>query len=85
MAKHLIFEDTGEFVYGKPQYFVRNKRTKGVLARLCWYPAWKEWVSEPAPQAIWSQDCLADMREFMMGLNADLSEPRSSVRTEDLL
>jgi hypothetical protein len=71
MSKHLMFEDDGEKVFGKPEYLVRNKRTKGVLARVCWYPPWKQWVSEPAPNTIWSHDCMADMREFVLSLNAE--------------
>lgn len=65
MAKYIEFENDGETLYGKPEYLVKSKSGGNVLARIVWYPRWRQWVCEPAPNTIWSQDCLADMREYM--------------------
>lgn len=65
MPKYIEFEDDGETVNGKPEYLVKSKTDGKVLARLCWYARWGKWVCEPAPNTIWSEDCLADMREYM--------------------
>ncbi len=56
MAKYIEFENDGETVNGKPEYLVKSKSGGDVLARLCWYPRWRTWVAEPAPNTIWSQD-----------------------------
>ena len=69
VAKFIEFENDGETVYGKPEYLVKSKSGGNVLARLVWYPRWRQWVCEPAPNTIWSQDCLADMREYMLSLS----------------
>jgi hypothetical protein len=68
VAKFIEFENDGETVYGKPEYLVKSKSGGNVLARIVWYPRWQQWVCEPAPNTIWSQDCLADMREYMLSL-----------------
>jgi hypothetical protein len=69
VAKYIEFENDGEFLFGKPEYLVKSKSVGSVLARIVWYPIWRQWVCEPAPNTIWSQDCLADMREYMLGLS----------------
>lgn len=68
MPKYIDFTDDGEKVSGKPEYLVRSRRTREVLARVVWYPPWKQWVCEFRPDTIWSQDCLADVGEFLRGL-----------------
>ena len=69
VAKYIEFENDGETVYGKPEYLCKSKSGGNVLARIVWYPRWRQWVCEPAPNTIWSQDCLADMREYMVSLS----------------
>ena len=83
--KYIEFENDGEFVNGKPEYLVKSKSSGNVLARLCWYPRWRQWVCEPAPNTIWSQDCLADMREYMLGLSNAEGHGRSVARTVEPL
>jgi len=69
MAKYIEFKNDSERVNGKPEYLVRNKSSGNMLARLCWYPKWRQWVCEFAPDSIWSHDCLADVRTFMLRLS----------------
>ena len=70
MAKYIILQDNPDYeqVNGKIEHFVRSKRTNDILGRIVWYPQWKQWVFEAAPNTIWSQDCLADVREFILSL-----------------
>lgn len=63
---------------GKPMYAVLNKRSGDVLARLCWYREWKQWIADFREGSIWSQDCLADVRAFLQQLNAG-GNPQSSI------
>lgn len=68
MAKYIYLELNSETVNGKPEQLVRNKRSKDILGRICWYPTWKQYVFEAAPNTIWSEDCLNDVRAFILGL-----------------
>ena len=82
MAKHIDFAQNqdGEKCNGKPEWFIHSKRTRGTLGHIVWYPAWRQWVFEAAPNTIWSQDCLADVRAFMVSLNAE--KPQSASKQE---
>lgn len=70
MAKFIDFakNEDNEMCNGKPEWFVRSKRTRGALGHIVWYPAWRQWVFEAAPNTVWSHDCLADVSEFMRSM-----------------
>lgn len=68
MPKYIELKPSGDTVSGKPEQFIHSKRHGNVLGRICWYPAWRQWVFESAPNAIWSEDCLADVRAFILEL-----------------
>jgi len=42
MAKYITFENDGETVNGNPEYLVNSKSGGNVLARIVWYPRWRQ-------------------------------------------
>ena len=79
--KHIVFEAAGEGPFGKPAWSCFNRkelksarengRTSAVaLSWIYWYKPWKDWAMVSHENAVWSQNCLHDMAEFMDGLKA---------------
>jgi hypothetical protein len=83
VAKYTEFENAGETMYGKPEYLVKSKSGGNVLARIIWYPCRRQWMCEPAPNTIWSQDCLADICEYMLSLSNATGERPIKPQKED--
>ncbi len=56
---------------GKPRYIIVNKRSGEWLGQVFWYPTWRQWACSLMQEAIWSEDCLEDIRAFILGLGKD--------------
>jgi len=55
--------------YGtKFTYNIINTRHRDCLGRVCWYPAWRQWVATFEDMTVWSADCLADVQGFLTWL-----------------
>jgi len=67
MARYIRFE-AGNPIDGKPAYRVLNKRHGDLLAAIYWYPLWRTYIFHSSDEAVWSQDCLADVQAFMAAL-----------------
>ena len=70
MAKYIKFEISDEKHEGKPVYDCLNKRTGTALAQIFWYKPWKQWTCRFNPNSVWSEDCLKDIRSFILILGA---------------
>lgn len=47
------------------------------LGMIAWYGPWRQYVFYPGPDTIWSDGCLAEVREFLQELKkARENEPR---------
>lgn len=53
----------------KAGYIIRNNSTNNEMGVVEWYPRWRQWVAAFEDSHIWSHDCLADVREFIVALN----------------
>ena len=71
MAKFIEFDEV--MPHPKGIFLIRNKRAKDILGKIEWYPRWRQYVVEFEEGTVWSQDCLADVRAFILGVsNANL-------------
>jgi len=70
VAKYIRFEIDPEGLTheGKPIYWIVNKRGKDTIGQIFWYPTWGLWAARFKKDSVWSEDCLADVREFIKGL-----------------
>ena len=57
---------------GQPTYEIVNKKAGTILGQAFYYPPWQQWVTQMDKFAVWSEDCLADVREFLVGMNNGL-------------
>lgn len=46
----------------------RNNKSGDVLGWVEYYKRWKQWIFSAEPGTVFSIDCLADIQEFMKGL-----------------
>lgn len=77
MAKYIEFKkDEIQRYGGREVYVVVNKRSGTEIGNVFWYPPWRQWTARFDEDAVWSQDCLADMREFMLSLPNTSGQPR---------
>lgn len=71
MPKFIRFEfDTGTHE-GKPLFSIVNKRSNEAIGQVFWYGLWRQWTVRFREDSVWSQDCLADVREFIQRLNSE--------------
>ena len=72
MPKYIRFDKVSTDPHaGKERYVVTNIKSDQPLADVFWYPAWRQWVCRMNDDAVWSEDCLRDVREFVLKLNAE--------------
>jgi hypothetical protein len=66
MAKYIDFQE----VMPRPNgvWTIENKRSGDILGRIEWYPQWRRYVAIFSDTSIWSQDCLADVSNFIKGI-----------------
>jgi hypothetical protein len=72
MAKFIEFQEVMPHPGGV--WLIRNKRSQDVLGQIEWYAQWRQYVAIFQESAVWSQDCLADVREFMKSRASDGSD-----------
>lgn len=54
---------------GKTKRFdVLSKSSGDLLARIQWYPQWRQYVFSPAYPTHWNKDCLNDIQTFINNL-----------------
>ncbi len=58
----------GEEEFGRPTYSIRNLKSGAELGQVGWYPPWNRYAVHFEDMSVWSDDCLADVREFLVGL-----------------
>lgn len=63
--KFIRFEKRDDRHGGKPVYAIVNKRSGGELGQAFYYPPWRQWCARFDEDAVWSQDCLTDVSEFL--------------------
>ena len=71
VAKYIRFEkEPSQFaeLIGGEGYSVINKRSDGLIARIEWHKPWRKWVVCFDANSIWSEDCLQDIREFILSI-----------------
>lgn len=65
----------GEEFNGKPLYGVWNKKSNDEIAQLFWYAPWRQWCARFIQDSVWSQDCLEDVRTYLLALNGGKQPP----------
>ena len=73
--RFIRFEERGTY-RGKALYYILNKDSGDVLGQVHWYGPWRQWVCGFENGAIWSQDCLQDVRAFLLELGAAVAKAR---------
>lgn len=69
MAKYIKFEAQNRVHDGMPVFSIINKHHGDVIGEIFWYKDWKQMVARFKEDSIWSEDCLEDVRLFILGLN----------------
>lgn len=54
---------TGEIHAGKAIFYVYNNKSNVGMAQIFWYRPWRMWCARFNEDTVWSEDCLADLRE----------------------
>ena len=69
MAKFIRFEKDNSQQFGDREvYAIVNKRSGMPIGNIFWYQPWQQWAARFDEDSVWSQDCLADVREFILSL-----------------
>ncbi len=69
MAKYIEFKEDGQ-KYGKRNvYAIVNKRSGTPIGNIFWYPPWQQWTARFDDDSVWSEDCLEDVRKFILSKN----------------
>ena len=74
MAMFIWFDEV--MPHPKGIFLIRNKRAGDILGKIEWYPRWRQYVVEFEEGTVWSQDCLADVRAFILGISNAAREGR---------
>ena len=53
---------------GKRMVAVQSKRSGAELGGIAWHPGWGQYVFIPNGETIWSEDCLAAVRDKIVAL-----------------
>jgi len=70
-CKFIRFDVRDDKLGGKPVYAIVNKKSGGELGQAFYYAPWKQWTARFDEDAVWSHDCLADVREFLSSKNGE--------------
>lgn len=64
MAKYIEFDE----VMPPPKgiWVIRNKRSDTIIGKIEWYSPWRRYVADFEEGSIWSEDCLQDIRQFIL-------------------
>ena len=68
MAKFIKFEQATVDFNGKACYLIVNKRSGNGIGNVFWYPGWRKYAAVFSGESVWSEDCLADVRAFILSL-----------------
>lgn len=63
--KFIRFEKREDKHDGKPVYAIVNKRSGEELGQAFYYAPRRQWCARFDEDVVWSQDCIADVREFL--------------------
>ncbi|MFA5187516.1 MAG: hypothetical protein WC551_13635 [Patescibacteria group bacterium] len=66
MAKYIKFDEVIPHPGG--MWEICEKRMGYRLGGIEWYAPWRRYVASFSENSVWSEDCLADVIEFMRGL-----------------
>jgi len=66
MANYIEFKEVMPHPGGV--FLISNKRFGDVLGHIEWYAPWRRYVVAFQEDTVWSQDCLADVAEFLRSL-----------------
>jgi hypothetical protein len=70
VAKYIEFKkDEIQRYGGREVYAVVNKRSGTEIGNIFWYPPWRQWTARFDEDSVWSHDCLADVREFILSMS----------------
>jgi hypothetical protein len=78
MPKFIEFDEVMPHPEGV--WVIRNKRSRDILGRIEWYARWRQYVAIFSEDVVWSQDCLADVSEFI-----NHTDPRLPPRGERMI
>lgn len=63
--RYIRIETTAEPEPGRTTrvYFIYNTSTNAIIGKIAWCSYWRQFVFEPSPLTVWSDDCLAAVRD----------------------
>ena len=64
---HILFKKIGN----DDQWACLTKKDHALLGVVEWYPRWRQFIFEPAPNTVHSHDCLLDIADFLSIQNQD--------------
>jgi hypothetical protein len=67
MAKYIEFDEVMPAPRGV--WVIRSKSQDAIIGRIEWYARWRQYVAIFTEDSVWSEGCLADVREFMLSLS----------------
>ena len=69
MPKFIEFDEV--MPHPKGIFLIRNKRSDDIIGKIEWYPRWRQYVASFEEFSVWSEDCLRDVRQFMLGIGKE--------------
>ncbi len=65
MRRFIRVERGAEVFNGHPTYDVVNQRSGSAIAQVFFYQPWRQWTVRFNEDSVWSDGCLAEVREFL--------------------
>lgn len=66
-TQYVKFEETGLSASRKTKiWLVKNAQSDFEIGRIRWFPNWRKYVFEPAPNCIFDPNCLGDIKDFLL-------------------
>lgn len=68
MPRYIEFRKDPDKHEGRDSFAIVNKASHARIGDVFFYGPWKKWVMTVEPDTVWSDDCLSDIIQFMLGL-----------------
>lgn len=66
--QYLTFDKTEKQPVKTSKWNCRNRKSQTILGEIKWHSAWRQYCYFPTVQAVYSDDCLKDISDFIKQL-----------------
>lgn len=70
--RFITIEEIGFEEHGKPTYHILNNKSADLLGEIFYYPQWRQFVCQFRQIAVFNQECLLNIIDFIDSLQKKL-------------